>query len=172
SGECGAGSEADCRQSDLCAVSGNCLPSAQNRCRVGTAEDCAAAERCTTRGECSPDEYGCAPRTPDHCANSELCATSGLCVIGARYCEANTAGCQASELCTKHSYCPADECSCHTAGSTDAACREHAACAGIGWCTSADGACIGGTGADCEMTTGWLQNNSCQKVGQTCGIRK
>ena len=77
---CVAGSDADCRASELCRVAGACF--AVNRvCQAKSDDDCKKSENCRKSGACGFYEGTCVSLdTLFHPSCAETCAADGLCV--------------------------------------------------------------------------------------------
>jgi hypothetical protein len=92
-GDCIAIEDADCQ--GPCRIWGRCTI-VHGECRAGSDEDCAQSERCRDLGECrlhsSPNlQWGgsmgtCAIRTDEDCQQSRACRDEGRCLVGEEAC--------------------------------------------------------------------------------------
>ena len=85
-GNCVAGSDDDCKQSDSCAQYGRCKryeygkDKSKAKCEVGSDEDCKKTVDCKSLGKCTYVNDGlCMIKSDDDCKQSEACTKEGRC---------------------------------------------------------------------------------------------
>lgn len=80
---CLAVTDADCRQSAVCTLSGLCSASGAPSfvCYRGTDQDCAQSDDCRDRGNCTLVNGACVPGSDEDCRQSVLCLSHGVCTL-------------------------------------------------------------------------------------------
>ncbi len=75
---CLAGSDNDCRGSDVCTNSGRCK-AVKGKCVAADARSCKASTGCSKRGGCTAVKGACVAASDEDCQQADVCIASGRC---------------------------------------------------------------------------------------------